>query len=268
MPEEFSVPASGTIDYQYFPIPTNFTEDRWVEAVEVRPGDRAVVHHAIVVTGAADDYASQEFLAGYAPGTVPQIWKPGQARLIKAGSYLVFQMHYTTNGKPAHDRTKVGIVFAKKPPEQEIVALQAAAHRLAIPAGDPNYKSTAVAVIDQPCSLVGLRAHMHLRGKSFTFRAIYPDGTSETLLDIPHYDFHWQPYYYLESPKPLPKGTRIEATGVFDNSPNNPNNPNPNMMVLWGPQSWDEMMIGWFDVAIPKGSRRQEPGARVRTGSD
>ncbi len=265
MPEEYNVPASGTIDYQYFPVPTKFAEDRWVEAVEVRPGDRSVVHHAIVVTGAPDDYASQDFLAGYAPGTVPQIWKPGQARLIKAGSYIIFQMHYTSNGKPARDRTKIGLVFAKKPPEQEIVAMQAAAHRLAIPAGEPNYRSTAIAMIDEPCYLVGLRAHMHLRGKEFTFRAIYPNGTVETLLAIPHYDFHWQPYYYLESPKLLPRGTRIEAAGVFDNSANNPNNPNPNAMVTWGPQSWDEMLIGWFDVAVARGTRSQ---TRVRTGSD
>ncbi len=263
MPAEYAVPATGAVDYQYFPVATHFTEDKWVEAVEVRPGDRAVVHHAIVVTGSKDDFNEQEFLAGYAPGTVPQIWKPGQARLIKAGSYLTFQMHYTANGKPSHDRTKIGLIFAKKPPVEEIVAMQAAAHKLAIPPSDANYRTTAVAMIDEPCTLVGLRAHMHLRGKSFTFRAVYPSGEVETLLDIPHYDFHWQPYYYLATPKVLPRGTRIEATGVFDNSVNNPANPNPSAMVFWGPQSWDEMMIGWFDVAVSvKGhtEMRMSPG--------
>jgi hypothetical protein len=216
------------------------------------------VHHAIVVTGSKDDFNEQEFLAGYAPGTVPQIWKPGQARLIKAGAYLIFQMHYTANGKPVHDRTKIGLVFAKKPATEEIVAMQAAGHRLAIPPGDANYRTTAVAMIDEPCTLVGLRAHMHLRGKSFTFRAVYPSGEVETLLDIPRYDFHWQPYYYLETPKFLPRGTRIEAIGVFDNSANNPANPNPSAMVFWGPQSWDEMMIGWFDVAVSVKSQKTE----------
>jgi hypothetical protein len=267
MPDAFTVPANGTLDYQYFPVATNFTEDKWIEAVEVRPGDRSVVHHAIVVTGAPDDYFSQDFLAGYAPGTVPQVWKPGQARLVKAGTHLIFQMHYTTNGKATKDRTKIGIVFAKKPATEQIVAMQAAAHRLAIPAGDPHFRSIGMAMIEEPSYLVGIRAHMHLRGKAFTFRAVYPNGTAEVLLDIPRYDFNWQPYYYLESPKLLPKGTRIEAIGVFDNSANNPANPNPAAAVFWGPQSWDEMLIGWFDVAVPaKGGQR--PGARIGSGSE
>jgi len=255
MPTEFQVPATGVLDYQYIPVPTNFTEDKWVEAVEVRPGDRSVVHHAIVVVddGAPRRLGSdgQEYLAGYAPGMAPQIWKPGQARLIKAGSYLVFQMHYTTTGKPARDRTKIGLIFAKKPATEQIVAMQAGAHWLAIPPGEANYRISTSLVMHEQAYLVGMRAHMHLRGKSFQFRAVYPGGESETLLDIPKYDFNWQPYYYLETPKLLPRGTRIEVTAVFDNSANNPFNPNPEATVFWGPQTWDEMMIGWFDVAIP-----------------
>ena len=251
MPEEFNVPTAGAVNYQYFPVPTNFTEDKWVEMVEVRPGDRSAVHHAIVVIDSGDEYAGQEYLAGYAPGMTPQFWKPGQARLIKAGSRLVFQMHYSTTGKPARDRTRIGLVFAKKPATEQIVAMQAAAPWIAIPPGDPNYRISAVSVIHETSYLMGLRAHMHLRGKSFTFRAVYPTGETETLLDIPHYDFNWQPYYYLETPKLLPRGTRIEASAVFDNSPNNPFNPNPAAAIFWGPQSWDEMMIGWFDLAIP-----------------
>ena len=125
MPEEYSVPATGVINYQYIPVPTHFTEDKWVEVVEVRPTDRSVVHHAIVVVDNGNGMRGQEYLAGYAPGMAPQFWKPGQARLIKAGSYLVFQMHYTTNGKPAKDRTKIGMIFSKKPPTQEIVSMQA-----------------------------------------------------------------------------------------------------------------------------------------------
>jgi hypothetical protein len=251
MPTEFNVPASGAIDYQYFPVPTNFTEDKWVEAVEVRPGDRAAVHHAIVVVDSGNAARGQEYLAGYAPGMTPQFWKPGQARLIHAGSYLVFQMHYQATGKPTKDRTKIGLIFAKKPATEQIVGLQAAAHWLSIPPNEPDYRVQAMEKIQETCYLVGMRAHMHLRGKSFTFRALYPNGESEILLDIPKYDFNWQPYYYLETPKLLPKGTRIEATAVFDNSPNNPFNPNPNTSVFWGPQTWDEMMIGWFDIAVP-----------------
>jgi hypothetical protein len=251
MPVEFKVPAAGVVNYQYFPVSTNFTEDKWVEMVEVRPGDQSVVHHAIVVIDSGGDYESQDYLAGYAPGMAPQFWKPGQARLIKAGSRLVFQMHYSPSGKPARDRTKIGLVFAKKPATEQIVAMQAAAPWIAIPPGDANYRSSAVSVMRQDCYLVGLRAHMHVRGKSFLFRAIYPNGDSETLLSIPRYDFNWQPYYYLETPRLLPRGTRIEAHAVFDNSANNPFNPNPAAEIFWGPQSWDEMMIGWFDVAVP-----------------
>jgi hypothetical protein len=254
MPEEFSIPANGVINYQYIPVQTHFTEDKWVEMVEVRPTDRSVVHHAIVVTDNGTGFRGQEYLAGYAPGMAPQFWKPGQARLIKAGSSLVFQMHYTTNGKPAHDRTKIGMIFSKHPPTQQIVAMQAAAHWLQIPPGEANYHLDASATMHENCDLVGMRVHMHLRGKSMIFRAVYPSGESEVLLDVPKYDFNWQPYYYLETPKPLPRGTRIDVSAVFDNSANNPFNPNPASTVFWGPQSWDEMMIGWFDVAVNVGS--------------
>jgi len=251
MPEEFSVPASGAIDYQYVSVPTHFREDRWVEAAEVRPGNRAAVHHAIVVINSGAGERGQEYLAGYAPGMMPQLWKPGEARLIKAGATLVFEMHYQATGQAAKDRTKIGLVFAKKPPALQIVAMQAAAHSLSIPPMEANYRITAWELIREPAMLVGMRAHMHLRGKSFRFVARYPNGESEILLEISKFDFNWQPYYYLETPKPLPAGTRIEAEAAFDNSPNNPANPNPNAAVLWGPQTWDEMMIGWFDIAVP-----------------
>jgi hypothetical protein len=202
----------------------------------------------------------QEYLAGYAPGMTPQLWRAGQARRIKAGSYLVFQMHYQATGKPTRDRTKIGLIFAKKPATEQIVGLQAAAHWLSIPPNEPNYRVQASETIHETCYLVGMRAHMHLRGKSFVFRAIYPNGDSEILLSIPKYDFNWQPYYYLETPKLLPRGTRIEASAAFDNSSNNPFNPNPNTGVFWGPQTWDEMMIGWFDVAVPV-----RAGSRLRS---
>ena len=250
MPEEFAVPASGTVNYQYFTVPTGFTEDKWVETVEVRPGDRSVVHHAIVMVDSGDGWRGQEYLAGYAPGMTPQFWKPGQARLIKAGSCLVFQMHYTASGKASKDRTRIGLIFARRPVKEQIVAMQAAAHWLSIPPGAPGYRVEASTTMHETVQLVGMRAHMHLRGKSFVFRVVYPTGETETLLDIPRYDFEWQPYYYLQTPKLLPRGTRIECAAVYDNSPNNPHNPDPEATVSWGPQSWDEMMIGWFDVAM------------------
>jgi hypothetical protein len=222
-----------------------------VEALEVRPGDRSVVHHAIVIVDSGDGFmGARGYLAGYAPGAVPQIWRPGQARRIPAGSNLVFQMHYTANGKPSKDRTRIGLVFSKTPPKQQIVAMSASSYWLSIPPNEANYKTDAAAMIRQEMYLVGMRAHMHLRGKAFQFRAVYPTGESEVLLDIPKYDFNWQPYYYLETPKKLPRGTRIECSAVFDNSKNNPYNPDPNTEVRWGAQTWEEMMIGWFDVAV------------------
>jgi Copper type II ascorbate-dependent monooxygenase, C-terminal domain len=268
MPADFHVPASGALDYQYIPVETHFAEDKWVQAVEVRPGDASVVHHAIVVVDDGRGAMNEEYLAGYAPGMTPQVWKPGEARLIKAGSTLVFQMHYQTTGKAGTDRTKIGLIFAKTPPAQQIVAMQAAAHWLAIPPGEANFHTSAVAVLREDSYLVGMRAHMHLRGKSFEFRAVYPNGETEVLLSIPKYDFNWQPYYYLETPKPMPRGTRIEALAVFDNSANNPFNPDPTKTIFWGPQTWDEMMIGWFDIAVPvKSPGTRDSGTRMKPGS-
>ncbi|MGI8742915.1 MAG: thiol-disulfide isomerase [Bryobacteraceae bacterium] len=256
LPQAIDIPSTGALDYMYISVPTGFTEDRWVESVEVRPTNRAVVHHAIVLVQFYGGRWGAGFLAGYAPGAMPQRWQPGQARLIKAGSNLIFQMHYTTNGKPALDRTQLGMVFARQPVTQQVVALQAVNHWFEIPPGDPNFKVESSSTVFESAWLVGMRPHMHLRGKSFEFRAVYPDGRTEILLRVPKYDFNWQPYYYLATPLKLPKGTRIECTARFDNSPNNVFNPDPQVAVRWGDQSWDEMMIGWFDLAIPAGASR------------
>ncbi|HLH41358.1 MAG TPA: cytochrome c [Bryobacteraceae bacterium] len=251
MPSEFEVPAKGAVDYQYIAVPTRFTQDKWVEMAEVQPSNASVVHHAIVVVEQNDGSFQEEYLAGYAPGITPQMWKPGEARLIKAGATLVFQMHYAANGKPSRDRTRIGLVFAKQPVTRQIVTMQAMGLDLKIPPGTAHYRVDARITMPRDMLLMGMRPHMHLRGKSFQFRAVYPNGESEILLDVPRYDFNWQPYYYLETPKSLPRGAVIECTAYFDNSPNNPFNPDPSATVTWGPQSWDEMMIGWLDLAAP-----------------
>lgn len=253
MPAPFDVPASGTIDYQYFEVATKFAEDRWVEMAEVRPSARAVVHHAIVSVRPPGDtgWYGGEFLAGYAPGSAPQIWKPGQARLVPAGSLLVFQMHYTTNGKAVRDQSRIGLVFAKQPPTERVVATRAANSWFRIPPNEPNHRVEAMVSFRQPVKVAAIRPHMHLRGKSFEVRALLPGGSARTLLRVPKYDFHWQPYYYFETPVPLPPGTRIECTAHFDNSASNPRNPAPDEEVRWGEQSWEEMMIGWIDVLVP-----------------
>ncbi len=273
MPKAFDIPASGTIDYQYVIIPLNLTEDRWVEAAEVRPGNRALVHHVIAFIrepgskwmrdqkpgevfvprnskGEVTSF-SGDILAGYAPGVPPTKLEPGTARLVKAGSDVVFQLHYTANGKAGQDQTKVGFNFAKEPPKERILTQAAANQKFVIPAGDPNYEVHSSAELGHDAKIVSLLPHMHLRGKDFEYRLVYPTGETQKILAVPRYDFGWQLSYDLGSGLVVPKGTRIECTAHFDNSPNNPANPDATKEVKWGDQSWEEMMIGFYEVSIP-----------------
>ena len=191
-----------------------------------------------------------DLLVGYAPGTVPTTLKPGEAKLVKAGSDLVFQMHYTANGKPGRDRSRIGLILAKGPVKERVLSLASADSKFEIPAGDPNYRVESSFTLGADARLVSLLPHMHLRGKDFEYTAVYPTGETEKLLSVPHYDFNWQLTYYLATPKILPAGTRIDCVAHFDNSSNNPANPDPKSSVRFGEQSWDEMMIGFFDVAV------------------
>ncbi len=252
MPQAFPVPASGAVEYQYFPIPTGFTEDRWVQAVEIKPGDQTVVHHIVVYLqepGAAPirGATKADILTVYAPGSTPDSWPLGMAKLIKAGSELVLEIHYTPNGKPASDRTSVGFVFAKKPPEKRVLTLQLNNDHFLIPAGEKDYRVSAWGSLPNDALLLSFFPHMHLRGKSFQYALI---DDKITLLNIPNYDFYWQLSYRLKTPIPLTKGTRIQCWATFDNSANNPRNPDPSVDVTYGQQSWQEMMIGFFDVAV------------------
>jgi hypothetical protein len=259
MPRELEIPAAGTLGYRFVSVPTNFKEDTWVRVAEVRAGDREHTHHIVVSVkepGSGPD-AQGEFLAGYGPGSMPEMLGAGQAKLIKAGSDLVFQLHYTTNGRPGRDRSRVGLILAHEKPRERVMMLAAANVRFAVPAGDADYKVEARVTLHSDATLVSLLPHMHLRGKSFEFRVAYPDGRKETLLVVPHYSYDWQLSYYLERPLRLPKETTIECTAHFDNSANNPRNPDPEKTVRFGAQSWDEMMIGYFEVAV-------EPGVEMR----
>jgi hypothetical protein len=199
--------------------------------------------------------ASQELLVGFAPGVPPGILPAGQAKLVKAGSDFVFQLHYTANGKAGTDRSRIGLVFAKQPPKERVFTAAATNDKFAIPAGDPNYEVESDVTLQEPARLVDMMPHMHLRGKDFVYTAYYPTGESEVLLRVPKYDFSWQLFYYLADQKTLPAGTRIHCVAHFDNSPNNPANPDATQEVRWGDQSWEEMMIGWFDVAIAPDQR-------------
>jgi hypothetical protein len=274
MPEAFQIPTSGTIEYQYVVLPYKFTEDRWVQMAEVRPGNRAVVHHVIayirdssskwmrdkrpgeIFVPEEDSKGNRpqlngDMLSGFAPGLPASILEPGQGRLIKAGSDIVLQLHYTANGKTGEDRTKVGLVFCKQPPQQRVMTLAASNNKFTIPPGDSNYQVEAEFELGHDAKLSALLPHMHLRGKDFQYRLVYPTGETETILSVPHYDFGWQLWYQPVNDIVVPKGTKIAATAHFDNSPNNKNNPDPAKAVKWGDQSWEEMMIGFFDVTFP-----------------
>jgi hypothetical protein len=193
---------------------------------------------------------SGDILAGYAPGVPAVQLVPGQGRLVKAGSDIVFQLHYTANGKPAQDRSKVGVVFCKAPPAQRVMTLAAGNSRFTIPPGDANYKVESQLELAHDVTLRGLAPHMHLRGKDFEYRLIFPTGEQQTILRVPRYDFNWQLWYDPSQTMVLPKGTKVACTAHFDNSPNNPANPDPSKAVKYGEQSWEEMMIGFFDVVF------------------
>jgi hypothetical protein len=276
LPRPFQIPASGVVEYQYVIIPTGFTEDKWVQMAEARPTNRPMVHHIIAyVREPGSSYFKDQkpgvffeappakaeektdtsalpsdFLIGYAPGQPAEVLGPGQAKLIKAGSDIVLEVHYMPMGTPTTDQTKVGLVFAKQPPKERVLTLSAVNGTFKIPPGDPNYRVDASFEVATDLKLAGLHPHMHTRGKDFEYRIVYPDGRTETILRVPKYNWRWQLWYNLAEPLVLPKGTKIECTAHFDNSADNPENPDPTKTVIWGQQSWDEMMVGFFNLVF------------------
>jgi len=252
----FRVPAEGQVDYQYYLVDPGFTEDKYIQAVEVRPGAPAVVHHALVSIARDGDaqlgIGTAGVLMNYAPGMQPTVLPPGTAIHVPAGAKFLFQMHYTPNGTEQSDRTRLGLVFADpRRVTRRVTGGVVANPAIEIPAGAANHRETAERTFGEDVQLLSLSPHLHLRGKSFRFEAIYPDGRQETLLDVPRYDYHWQLHYFLTEPKPLPAGTRLRCTAHYDNSATNPANPDPTQTVRWGDQTWEEMLIGFYSVVTP-----------------
>ena len=300
--------ATGPDEYTYISVPTGFTEDRWVAAAELRPGNRRIVHHAhvfvedppepaktmaakppdparaftqwiqihrdsltfvrpdapVIDDGCAIDdngrfpgsKASElgTLISSYLPGREPDVYPEGTARLIRAGSNLKFQIHYSrTTGKPETDATSVGLIFAKQPPKQVARRIDLANHMFLIPAGDPGQEVTECHTFRKDMYITSLTPHMHLRGKAMRFTMTYPDGHSETLLDVPAYDFNWQITYRTAQPIFIPAGSRLKIDAHFDNSVNNPRNPDPTRTIRWGEASETEMMDGWVEFvdALP-----------------
>ncbi len=259
MPRAFEVPAKAPKDgvpYQFFTVDPGFTEDHWVQRAEARPDAAAVVHHIVVFIQRKGEFFNPDapgaVLCGTAPGDMPLALPDGFAKKVPAGAKLVFQMHYTPNGKPQRDQSSVALVFAKKPPRHHVYTVPIYSARFItrvdrIPAGASNFKIESEYVFEQDTHLLHFMPHMHLRGKDFLYEAIYPNGKKEILLSVPRYDFGWQSVYRLAQPVACPKGTKLHCVAHFDNSEKNPNNPDPTKTVYWGDQTWEEMMIGWID---------------------
>jgi hypothetical protein len=285
MPNAFEIPAKGVIEYQYVILPTHLTEDKWILATEVRPGDKSVMHQVITSIREpgskwmADEKPGVPFvpakgsragaqltagLGGYVPGqALPPADFPRRATLLKAGSDIVLQLHYTTNGKPTTDKTKIGIIFATEPPLARVIGGNSALLRLAIPPGDPDYKVEAMSTVQYDCDLISMMPHSHLRGKAFEYRIIHPNGETETVLRVPKYDFNWQLTYYPAKPIHLEKGTKVQVIAEFDNSADNKYNPDPTKEVHWGEQTFEEMMMGYYSVVVEAG---QIPPGPVKRG--
>ncbi len=255
MPREIEIPAEGSMPYQLVEIDPKFAHDVWVRASQVRPGNPAVVHHVVVLVlppGVEKiDEAGGDFLAAYAPGMPARVMPDGVAKRIPAGSKIVLQLHYTPRGTKQVDRSRIGLLFAEPAKiDKELMSGMALNLRLQIPPGMRDYVSRADFRFSQPSLLLSLLPHMHLRGKSMTFVAEFPDGRREVILDVPRYEFDWQNLYVLDRPMPMPEGTILHTEARFDNSADNPNNPDPARAITFGEQTWDEMHVGYLNFAL------------------
>ncbi len=325
MAEEWTVEPNAPDNYINFFIPTNFKEDKWIQAAEVLPGNRTIVHHVIAfiqtpqmmakrqeeqkksgeklgqrsatresslfyldgtlrrvkmdapvmndacaqnaTRGRRDGNEGEEnegqLLAGYAPGKGVDVYPAGTAKKVPAGATLMFQMHYSafrgSLDKAQKDRTKIGLIFAKEPPDKVIYTYAAANVLFKIPPGADNHEVTACQTIPMDTQFLTYMPHMHLRGKDMKYEVVYPDGRKETLLWVPKFNFNWQTMYYLKKPLNIPKGTKFIVTAHFDNSAKNKYNPDPKTEVRWGDPTYDEMMIGWLDILIDNPAKRMNP---------
>jgi hypothetical protein len=247
----FDVPATGIVDYQRYVVANPTGRDVWVRATDTIPGDRAVVHHVIV--GVFDPSlpererkyrASSPELGAYVPGNGPVLYPQDTGVLLRKDQSIAFQMHYTTSGKPAHDVTRFGLYFHKEPPKYVFRTAVLANPKISIPANTKAHTESIANQFKQDVLVYRLTPHAHFRGSASSFVAKYPDGSEETLLSVPKYDFNWQTTYTLAEPKRLPAGTRVVHSTTYDNSAQNPANPDPNRVVPWGEQSFDEMLYG------------------------
>ncbi|MFO0946223.1 MAG: redoxin domain-containing protein [Planctomycetota bacterium] len=254
----YTVPAKGTVEYQRFVVDPGWTEDKWIKAIEPRPGNLAVVHHIIVYvrppsgpkTGPAGRLQA-DWLGAFAPGLRQEVLPDELARYVPAGSKFIIELHYTPNGTEQEDLSYVGFKFADpKKVKKELVVKNAGNFTFKIPPHAKDYQVESKYKFNADSMLHSLSPHMHLRGKSFRYDAVYPDGKTQTLLWVPKYDFGWQTTYQLKEPVFMPKGSSLHCVAWFDNSEDNLANPDPSSEVTWGEQTWEEMMFGWFEMML------------------
>jgi Copper type II ascorbate-dependent monooxygenase, C-terminal domain len=267
VPEQ-AIPAQGVVPYQYITVPTNFAEDKWVSAAEIRSTGRSAMHHVIVFMQDPNGTGRGEgnLLTGTAPGEQPTVYREGFGKKIAAGTKFVFQLHYTPNGAATKDVTSIGLIFAKSAVKHQVYTRPIMNNRLVIPPGAPAHEVKSTFTFQDDVHVVSFMPHMHLRGKDFVYKAVTPDGKEQTLLNVPKYDFNWQTYYVSTEPLAIAKGTRIDCVAHFDNSAANKYNPDPTREVRWGDQTWEEMMIGWttFYYDVPPAAK---PSPQASTGS-
>jgi len=287
MPEEFSVAAEGRDVYRNFVIPTGLTEDRWLAAVEVHPGNRGVVHHVIVhfdTSGQARELDARDpgpgygrgaggiglrgggQIGGWAPGNDARLAPTGVGRLLPKNADIVLQVHYNKSGKPEKDRTKVGLHFVKGPVDQRWHTFPLVA-RLSIPAGDPDYVTRSTIPVPTDSTLHSIMPHMHLVGREMKVTATLPNGKEVPLVHVPQWDFNWQMTYAFAEPVKLPRGSRINMEAHYDNSSKNPSNPNnPPRAIRWGEQTNDEMCLAYLNFTYD--GERLTKGQKVDGLSD
>ena len=255
----YDIKADGFMPYANDIVETELKEDRWVSAYEILPSQRDVVHHVIVRVHEKGsevrkaDEGREGYWAIYVPGNGACVYPEGFARKIPAGAKVSFQIHYTPSGKAKKERLKMGLVFAKQPPTYEVRTAPLANPRLSIPPGAARHVETHSQRVPFDMPIMGFMPHMHTRGVAFKYEVTYADGKTETLLDIPRYDFNWQLRYDYKQPKLIPQGSTMKITAVFDNSTGNKANPDPTKLVKWGSQTVDEMMIGYVEYFRPLG---------------
>jgi hypothetical protein len=314
MTEAYPVPPSGTIDYKHFEVPTNLTEDKWIQAFEFKPEARAVVHHIIVYArpprrpapaAAAEPSAAPPaagaprptppftmasgmntppehrtamakqatpndrpvpkeglgaFVGGFAPGQAIRVYQEGTAMKLPAGSTLIFQVHYTAGGKPVNDQSKIGFVWAKSAPRQELVTVPLINGNFTLPAGAPNTEVDAQMTFNMDTTIWSILPHTHVRGREWKVEVTYPDGRTEVVLAVPKYDFNWQTDYVFKEPLKLPKGTSLRTMAWYDNSTRNKSNPDPSVDVHWGEQTWEEMQFTALTMTIDQPATRPTGG--------